>query len=156
MKRYLAACVLAAAIPLLAQQRDSAISTQVRVVGEVQRELTLGVDELRRRTLVQERGYGGVRLVDLLKEADIRQDARHALRRTYIVATATDGFQAVFSWGELFNTPIGRGVIVAYERDGAPLRDGEGRITLVSLADERPGTRHVKWLSRIEVRRVSE
>jgi hypothetical protein len=36
------------------------------------------------------------------------------------------------------------------------LRDGEGRITLVSLADERSGTRHVKWLSRIDVQRVPE
>jgi DMSO/TMAO reductase YedYZ molybdopterin-dependent catalytic subunit len=72
------------------------------------------------------------------------------------VATATDGFQAVFSWGELFNTPVGRGVLVAFERDGAPLRDGEGGIALVSLADERPGTRHVKWLERIEVRRVPD
>jgi DMSO/TMAO reductase YedYZ molybdopterin-dependent catalytic subunit len=122
----------------------------------VQHELTLSADELRRRVVVQERGYGGVRLVDLLGEADIRQDARHALRRTYIVATATDGFQAVFSWGELFNTPVGRGVLVAFERDGAPLRDGEGGIALVSLADERPGTRHVKWLERIEVRRVPD
>jgi DMSO/TMAO reductase YedYZ molybdopterin-dependent catalytic subunit len=128
----------------------------VRVTGEVQHELTLSADELRRRVVVQERGYGGVRLVDLLGEADIRQDARHALRRTYIVATATDGFQAVFSWGELFNTPVGRGVLVAFERDGAPLRDGEGGIALVSLADERPGTRHVKWLERIEVRRVPD
>ena len=155
MRLWLAALALFVALPALAQ-----VSTRVRVTGEVQRELTLGVDDLRRvasrRTFVQERGYGGLRLVDLLQEADIRQDARHALRRTYIVATATDGFQAVFSWGELFNTPVGRGVIVTFERDGAPLCDGEGSIALVSLADERPGTRHVKWLDRIEARRVSE
>ena len=149
MKPLLAALLLSTAIPAIAQT-----STQVRVAGEVQHELTLRVEELRQRAVVRERGYGGVRLVDLLKEADVRQDARHALRRTYVVATATDGFQEVFSWGELFNTPVGRGVLVAFERDGAPLRDGEGQITLVSLADERPGTRHVKWLTRIEVRRV--
>jgi hypothetical protein len=76
--------------------------------------------------------------------------------RTYVVARATDGYPAVFSWGELYNTPVGRGVLVAFERDGAPLRDGEGRIALVSSADERPGPRHVKWLNRIEVRRVPE
>jgi len=159
MKLWLAAAALTASLAL-AQERGSAVSTQVRVVGEVQRELSLDVDALRslasRRTFVQERGYGCVRLVDVLQEAGIRQDARHALRRTYVIATASDGFKAVFSWGELFNTPIGRGVLVAYERDGTPLRDGEGRITLVSLADERPGTRHVKWLERIEVRRVPE
>jgi DMSO/TMAO reductase YedYZ molybdopterin-dependent catalytic subunit len=155
MRLWLAALMLALALPALAQ-----VSTRVRITGEVQRELTLGVDDLRllasRRTLVQERGYGGLRLVDLLQEADIRQDARHALRRTYVIATATDGFQAVFSWGELFNTPVGQGVLVAFERDGVPLRDGEGRVTLVSLGDGRPSMRHVKWLARIEVRRVPE
>ena len=39
---------------------------------------------------------------------------------------------------------------------GQVLREGEGAIALVSLADERVGARHVKWLSRIEVRRVPE
>jgi DMSO/TMAO reductase YedYZ molybdopterin-dependent catalytic subunit len=155
MKLWFAVLALAA-IPALAQQRASAVSTQVRVTGAVQRELTLAVEDLRRRRAVHERGYGGVRLVDLLQEADIRQDAPHALRRTYVVATASDGFKAVFSWGELFNTPVGRGVLVAYERDGAPLRDGEGKIALVSLADERSGTRHVKWLERIEVGRIPD
>jgi DMSO/TMAO reductase YedYZ molybdopterin-dependent catalytic subunit len=110
MRLWLAALMLALALPALAQ-----VSTRVRITGEVQRELTLGVDDLRllasRRTLVQERGYGGLRLVDLLQEA---------------------------------------------ERDGVPLRDGEGRVTLVSLGDGRPSMRHVKWLARIEVRRVPE
>ena len=73
-----------------------------------------------------------------------------------MVATATDGYVAVFSWAELFNTSIGAGVLIAFERDGQPLRDGEGNIALVSLADERPGIRHVKWLSRIEVKRLPE
>jgi hypothetical protein len=67
-----------------------------------------------------------------------------------------NGYQAVFSWGELFNTAIGRGVLVAFERDAQPLREGEGRIALVSTEDERAGPRHVKWLHRIDVRRVPE
>jgi DMSO/TMAO reductase YedYZ molybdopterin-dependent catalytic subunit len=156
MAMVFAACLLAA--PALAQERQSLVSTQVRVIGEVQHELTLTVDDLRaiamRRALISGGGYTGLRLIDVLEEADIRRDARLALRRTYIVASATDGFQVVFSWAELFNTSVGGGVLVAFERDGAPLRDGEGRIALVSLADDRPGTRHVKWLSRIEVRRA--
>jgi DMSO/TMAO reductase YedYZ molybdopterin-dependent catalytic subunit len=145
--------------PAHAQER-SLVSTRVAVTGEVQKEISLGVDEL--RAVAQRRGaasvgsYGGLLLKSLLAEAGIREDARLALRRTYVIARATDGYPAVFSWGELFNTPIGGSVLVAFERDGAPLRDGEGRIALVSSADERPGPRHVKWLNRIEVRRVPE
>jgi DMSO/TMAO reductase YedYZ molybdopterin-dependent catalytic subunit len=153
------AAVLAAPYGL-AQEGKSLVSTRLEVTGEVRRALSLSVDDL--RALAKRRGqaaagtYGGVRLTDLLEEADIRQDERHALRRSYVVAVASDGYQAVFSWGELFNTPVGRGVLVAFERDAAPLRDGEGRIALVSLADERAGARHVKWLTRIDVRRVPE
>jgi len=136
------------------------VTTRVEVTGEVGRKLSLSVEDLRglaqRRGQVAAGAYGGIRLTDLLEEADIRRDERHALRRTYVVATASDGYHAVFSWGELFNTPVGREVLVAFERDGAPLRDGEGKIALVSLADERIGPRHVKWLSRIDVRRVPE
>ena len=144
----------------LAQREKSLVTTRLEVTGEVRRSLSLSIEDLRtiaqRRGQVAAGGYGGVRLTDLLEEADIKRDARQALRRTYVVAIASDAFQAVFSWGELFNTVVGREVLVAFERDGLPLRDGEGRIALVSLADEKIGTRHVKWLGRIDVRRVPE
>ena len=159
MKRWLLVLALVAA-PGLAQQRESLVSTRVTVAGEVKHELALTVDDLRKlgrsRGLVEKKGYAGVRLTDVLEEADIRRDARNALRRSYIVATASDGYVAIFSWGELFNTTIGAGVLVAFDRDGQPLRDSEGRIALVSLEDERPGARHVKWLSRIEVKRIPD
>jgi DMSO/TMAO reductase YedYZ molybdopterin-dependent catalytic subunit len=143
-----------------AQERGSLVTTRIEVTGEVRRPLSLSVEELRALALGRGEaaagGYRGIRLADLLEEADVKRDAAHALRRTYVVARASDGYQAVFSWGELFNTPIGREVLVVFERGGAPLQDGEGKIALVSLADEKIGPRHVKWLSRIDVRRVPE
>jgi DMSO/TMAO reductase YedYZ molybdopterin-dependent catalytic subunit len=162
-RAFIAATTFAGVLALgdcLAQERKSLVTTRLEVTGEVQRKLSLTVEDLRalakRRGQAAAGGYGGIRLTDLLEEADIKQDDRHALRRSYVVAVASDGYQAVFSWGELFNTPIGRSVLVAFERDGVPLREGEGRIALISLADERAGPRHVKWLTRIDVRRVPE
>lgn len=144
----------------LAQEKKSLVSTRLEVTGLVRRTLSLSVEDLRalaqRRGQAAAGGYGGIHLTDLLEEADIRQDERHALRRTYVVAVATDGYQAVFSWGELFNASVGQGVLVAFDRDGQPLRDGEGHIALASTADNRTGVRHVKWLARIDVRRVPE
>ena len=159
MRALLLAAVFAVTAAV-AQERASSVSTQLNVTGEVQRALALSVEQLReiakRRGTAEAGGYGGLRLIDLLEEADIRRDSPRALRRTYIVAAATDGYQAVFSWGELFNSPVGPQVLVVIDRDGVPLRDGEGRFALVSLADEKFGPRHVKWLSRIDVRRVPE
>ena len=68
------------------------------------------------------------------------------------MASASDDYRVVFSWGELYNSPVGDGVLVVYEIDGAPLPDSEGRIALVSLKDARPGPRHVKWLAGVDVR----
>ena len=148
------------ATAVVAQERSTSVSTQLSVTGEVQNALKLSLDDMRgiakRRGAAAAGAYGGVRLIDVLEEADIRRDAPRALRRTYIVAFATDGYQALFSWGELYNSPIGKGALVAIERDGKPLQDGEGRFTLISAADDKPGPRHVKWLSRIDVRRVPE
>ncbi len=161
--RHALACVFAALLVsagTLAQERKSLMSTRLEVTGLVSQGLSLSVEDLRamakRRGLAEAGGYGGIPLPELLKEAAIKEDERHALRRTYVVAIATDGYQAVFSWGELFNTPVGQGVLVAFERDAQPLRDGEGRIALVSTADNRAGVRHVKWLTRVDVRRVPE
>ncbi|MBK7252189.1 MAG: hypothetical protein IPI06_15355 [Gammaproteobacteria bacterium] len=73
-----------------------------------------------------------------------------------VVATASDGYKAVFSWSELFNSPVGEGVLVFFEKDGMPLADDEGRIALISAKDLRTGPRHVKWLQGIEVRKIAD
>lgn len=153
--------LLCVALPCAAQPaRASLVTNQVQITGEVEHEATFTVDELRalgrRHGTAEGRGYVGVRLLDVLGAAKIREDARHALRRTYVTAQASDGYTVVFSWGELFNSPLGTGVLVVFDRDGESLRDGEGQIALVSLADARPGIRHVKWLKRISVHRVPD
>jgi hypothetical protein len=81
---------------------------------------------------------------------------RMEFRRSVVIATASDGYRAVFSWAELYLSPIADGVLVVYERDGAPLDDNEGLIALVSLKDTRPGPRHVRWLQSIELRALND
>ena len=73
------------------------------------------------------------------------------LRKSNVVASASDGYEVVFSWAELFISPVGDNVFVVYERDGAPLADDEGRIALVTPGDRGPA-RHVKWLRTLVLR----
>ena len=63
----------------------------------------------------------GVLLRDVLAAAGPVEDGRHDLRQSIVVVTATDGYKAVFSWAELFLSPIGDGAMVIFERDGTPL-----------------------------------
>jgi hypothetical protein len=65
---------------------------------------------------------------------------------------AHDGYEVTFSWHELFNTPVGERVLVAFERAGEPLGVEDGAPVLFSAADILPAPRHVKRLARIVAR----
>ena len=149
-------------------------ATELVVEGNVENRLSLTVADLRRLPVQQvqdvrqvriagapaadggaTRRYAGVLLRDVIAAAKPVERERHDLRRSIVVATATDGYQTVFSWAELFLSPIGDGAMVVFERDGAPLAASEGPFAIVSLKDTQPGPRHVKWLERLELRRIS-
>lgn len=98
--------------------------------------------------------YRGVLLTDILNTVGIRLEDHKDDRRMVIVARATDGYTVTFSWSELYNTEVGKQVIVAWEKDGKPLDDGEGQLLLVSGKDIKTGPRRVRWLDRIEVVRM--
>ncbi len=105
-------------------------------------------------TVATVKNFRGVRLIDVLDRVGIDVQGHKDARRMVVVARATDGYAVTFSWNELYNTPIGDSVLVAYEKDGKPLEPGEGQLLLISGKDIRTGPRRVRWLSAIEVRRV--
>lgn len=100
--------------------------------------------------------YRGVRLRDILDRAVLDAPGHNDVKKLAIIATATDGYAAVFSWGELYNSPAGEGVVVCFEKNGKALDDSDGEIALISARDIRTGPRHVKWLKAIEVRKLVE
>ena len=175
MRRHCALMALAALVVLPAHAKDEGdagwVTSTLAVRGNVATPLSLSVTDLAKfpvhrvddTRVVRAQGgasesarqFAGCLLRDVLNAAKLTESDRLDLRRTVVVATASDGYKAVFSLAELFNTMIGDGVLIVYERDGAPLGNDEGRIALVSLKDTRPGPRHVKWLTAIDVVRVS-
>ena len=167
-------CALVATTSALGQTPIQA-PAKLLVGGNVESKLALSIGDLQRFTVQrvedvrqirmggtsakegeQTRRYTGVLLRDVIAAAKPVEKERHDLRRSIVVVTATDGYQAVFSWAELFVSPIGDGALVIFERDGAPLPANEGPFALLSLRDTQPGPRHVKWLDRIEIRRISD
>jgi DMSO/TMAO reductase YedYZ molybdopterin-dependent catalytic subunit len=158
----LAASLFASALAGLATgQVPGAVTTALTVKGSVEREVTLSIEDLKRLPVQRPpsesaRHYVGCLLRDVLERAKPVEKKRLDLRKSVVIATASDGYRAVFSWAELYLSPIGDGVLVVYERDGAALDDSEGRIALVSLKDTRPGPRHLKWLQSVELRTLAE
>ena len=148
-----------------------AASDLVLVNGAVKTPLTLKVDDLRAFPADQivsvalTRRIGdkdttstarGVKLTAVLERAGLASSDQHEWKHTAVLATATDGYQVAFSWPEMFNTEVGAGVLVVFERDGQPLAEPEGRIALVSTRDLRTGPRSVKGLARLDVRVLKE
>lgn len=101
------------------------------------------------------RKYTGALLRDVLSASKPLDTDHNMLRQSYALAKATDGYFALFTWAEIFISPIGDGATLVYLRDGKPLGDDEGAIALLSTRDTRPGPRYVKWLSSVDFRRAA-
>ncbi|BDD91793.1 hypothetical protein PanNE5_12330 [Pandoraea sp. NE5] len=95
--------------------------------------------------------YKGVRLSALLDIAQLCLPHARDFTRAYVLAQGADGYTVMFSWHELYNTPVGIGALVVYERDGQPLDDDEGGIGLISTSDFRVALRQVRALKRLSV-----
>ena len=155
-------CVLMplAALPAAAQP------ALLEVKGEVQQPLALSRPDLlalSRRDYAEQRSvtqdgketqlairFQGVPLRELLDRAGLKP-GRRDLRKAIVLLTAKDGYQVSFSWGELYNSALGDGVIVVLRQGGDELLDTDGLPGLRSLQDTRSGPRHVRWLVGIDV-----
>jgi len=138
----------------------------LQVGGLVQRRLALTAQDLRAlpqkdytekrsvivdgREVTQSVVMRGIPLRALLDQAGLAPD-RHAVRRAYVLLTAQDGYQTVFSWGELYNSRGGDDVLVLLQHGEDNLLARDGFPSLRALQDLRPGPRHVRWLTSVDV-----
>jgi hypothetical protein len=61
---------------------------------------------------------------------------------------------ALFSWAELINSPLGSGLVVAYDIDGARPPANAGSFALLARHDLATGPRHVRGLRSVEVHKL--
>jgi DMSO/TMAO reductase YedYZ molybdopterin-dependent catalytic subunit len=151
-------------------KEDSAryYSSTIKISGAVVEQLSLTVDSLKKMNVVTINNYKitcmsgmsvsedsvckGVLLKDILDRAAIQHND-HKDRNFYIVARASDGYMATFSWAELYNTNTGDSTYVLFEKNGQPI-GAKGAMVLICNSDIKTGVRHVYWLKSIEVNRV--
>ena len=65
--------------------------------------------------------YSGVLLRDVVARAGFGAPTDRGARVGVVEAVATDGYRAVFSWGELFNSPAGEHVLIVRTLNGRTL-----------------------------------
>ena len=143
--------------------QPAAVSAPLVVDGDVAKPLSLTTAELKSlpRTTVEmkaENGtiniYEGVLVSDLLKIAGVPLgQMRSGVVSSYALASAADGYQAVFSLAELDPGFTNSSVIVADVVDGKPLSERQGPLRLVAPRDLM-ASRSVRTLRRIQIVRL--
>lgn len=148
-------------------QRTVAPSDTVVIAGKIKTELRFALHDLQHMPVqsipnVQLTSHEGVAkgivkelkgfpLKVLLDKIEWVNAKPKELNSYYLTFKATDGYTVVFSWNELFNTPIGNNLFVITEKDGKKLPDMSERILVVSTSDLQIGRRYIKGLSQIQV-----
>ena len=157
-RRSLVFGLLASGI-LLSQEGQQTI----QVTGAVKQALTLSADDLakmprasvRTTNAGMETVYEGVWLHEVLKKAGVPQggELRGKALAGYVLAEAQDGYQVVFSLGELDPAFIDNEILLADTANGKPLFGAQGRFRLV-VPKDKPGARSVRMLTKLEVVQV--
>lgn len=94
----------------------------------------------------------GVRLTELLDASGLRALPRAQCKKLIFAVRARDGYVALFTWHELYNSPIGQGAMLLVEQDGEVLPPSAGGLQLISLGDIHLGPRQALAVETIEVR----
>lgn len=169
--RYLFTFLLSVvSLPSFAQHDAIAPTTEFKITGMVKNELHITMSSLlqyKQDTLndvVFKSSHGtekdkpmqlkGVLLKTLLDSAHISAANHKEYGELFITLIASDNYKNMYSWNELFNTEVGNHVYVITEMDGTPMSDMKDRILVMSLSDFNSGRRHLKALSKIEVRNM--
>lgn len=147
-----------------ASAAQAAASTTLVVTGDVSKPLSLTPAELktlpRKKVEVKtEDGtvnvYEGVLAGELLKMAGVPLGGqmRGNMVASYVLASAADGYQALFAIAEMDPAFTAEDILVADTIDGKPLFEYQGPLRLVAPKDMR-GARSVRMLQKLEVVRL--
>src|SRR3984957_13475807 len=101
--------------------------------------------------------YEGVTLLAVLQKAGapFGKQLRGKVLSTYVLAKAADGYQVIFTLGELDPDFGNETILLADKRDGKPLADKQGPFRLVCPNDHE-GARSVRMLQTLEVVRLAK
>lgn len=136
-------------------------SAKLVVSGDIAKPLTLGAEDLaampREKAAIPDQDgtqveYEGVALREILKRAGapLGNQLRGKALTTYIVAKAHDGYQVVFTLGEVDASFGNQKILVADKRDGKALFGYQGPLRLV-CPDDKAGARSVRMLETLEI-----
>jgi hypothetical protein len=171
LKHVLSFCF--AAVFFAAVSQEKIVSTNsITVTGAVEKEMTFQIADLNgfvskripdvvitnhlgepRGTA---RGLKAILIKDVLSQISFKAESPKVLSEFFLTFVASDGYAAVYSWNEIFNSPTGDNIFLITEKDGKPLAEMSERILIITPTDFKTGRRHIKGLSKIVVGRIQK
>jgi DMSO/TMAO reductase YedYZ molybdopterin-dependent catalytic subunit len=134
--------------------------TPLSVTGAVKQPLQLTADDLakmpRTTVTVKEQGrdvtYEGVLVYEILKKAGAPVDKELSGKNMALclLATARDGYSAVYALAEFDPGFTDNRIVVADKIDGKPLSAGQGPFRIV-VPNQKKGARSVRMLEKLRV-----
>ncbi|RYY29596.1 MAG: molybdopterin-binding protein [Sphingobacteriaceae bacterium] len=99
----------------------------------------------------QDEKLKGVLLKDVLSHTAFSVNNPKLLSTLYFVCSAADGYAVVYSWNELYNTPVGDQVYILMEKNGKKAETLPENIQMASMLDLKTGRRYLHNLNKIVV-----
>ncbi len=145
---------------------QNAATSQLTIRGDIPAPLILKADDFARMpretvSVPDQDGtkvnYEGVSLREILKLAGVPlgKELRGKALASYVLAKAHDGYQVVFSLGEMDTAFGNESIIVADKRGGKPLFGYQGPFRLV-CPNDKAGARSVRMLETLELVRLQK
>ena len=164
-RSLLTVCIAATIVWTTTFAAAQTTSQALTVAGDVGTPLSVTPEQLkafpRTKVEVKEDGrtlvYEGVLVGEILKRAGVAlgTELRGNAIASYVVASATDGYQVVFSLAELDPGFTSNDIIVADTIDGKPLFAYQGPLRIVAPKDAR-AARSIRMLQRLDVVRLKK
>ena len=162
----MAKTLLLAIFSVMLAAAQTAPVAELTIKGDIAALLTLKVDDLAQMphesaSVAEKDGttasYEGVPLREVLKKAGapFGKDLRGKAMASYVIAKGHDGYEVVFSLGELDTAFGNESILVVDKRDGKPLFEYQGPLRLV-CPNDKAGARSVRMLESLEVVRLQK
>ncbi|RYE30845.1 MAG: molybdopterin-binding protein [Sphingobacteriaceae bacterium] len=164
MVKFLLLMILSA--PVFAQETLQP-TNHFSISGKVNKSVVITMDSLKKYPLKemgnfkitnhlgdfkhQDEQLKGVLLKDVLSHTVFAVSGPKLLSTLYFVCSAADGYTVVYSWNELYNTPVGNQVFILMEKNGKKAEQLPENIQMASMMDFKTGRRYMHNLSKIVV-----